>query len=87
MIGSFRALQCDGGNTEIAKRLHPCFEDRLYLEVLLYIDAAYASRAVVIVEVSGNLVVLRFGQDLGRLAQRSSLKCVLYWLKAGNQLK
>src|SRR5258706_10346837 len=68
MVGAARVAQRDGVGAQVPERLEPRLEDRTHRRVLLTIDAANPARAVVEVEVGGELRMLGLdGDGAGRL--------------------
>src|SRR5437763_8303899 len=59
VIGSARVGESQGLRAEVCERREPTAEERAHRVVPLHVDAAYSARAVVEVEVGGELFVLR----------------------------
>ena len=71
MVGAACVLVCDRGDAEIGERLHPLLEDVVDGAVVLRVDAADFSGAVVDVEIRRDHFLLWFDCDrAGGLAQK-----------------
>ena len=64
MVGAAHALGREGSHAHVAQGLHPGFEDGAHVLVLLQPDAPVLARAVVLVEVDGEVLVV--GPGAGR---------------------
>src|SRR5262249_7314662 len=69
MVSSLRAAVGEGGDAEIPERRHPRLEDRSHHSITLEIDPADPSRAVIQVEVAGELRMLRLGLHRHRVGE------------------
>ena len=58
MVGAAGVAQSDRGYADVLERLHPLFEDRADGGILLQVDSANFSAAVVDVEIAGDFFLL-----------------------------
>src|SRR5436305_4626958 len=63
MVGAARVRERQSLRAEVCERREPTAEERAHRVVALHVDAAYSARAVVEVEVGGELFVLRLRRE------------------------
>src|SRR5262245_27461522 len=69
MVGPAGVLNADGRHAEVAKRREPLLEKRAHRFVLLEIDAANASAAIIQIEVTRQLRMLRLERQRHRIRE------------------